>query len=181
MGVFYTITPCLKDTRRRMNPHTNRWTTQKVSNDEQKSPLSKHSCFPCFPPSFCLSQLILTSHLWAARTDRLHNQHVSLPVGTFWRTSWKADGSPVLSGQSPDGKHADLQKAVHAVSQLQQARRASCCLILTPDSGRNTFIPYFFLHGIPILLPLCSFLPLGPFLQPILYNNLVFFPIFKAV
>lgn len=36
--------------------------------------LCMHSSFPFFPPSFCLSSLILTSHLWAARTDRLHNQ-----------------------------------------------------------------------------------------------------------
>lgn len=44
------------------------------------------------------------------------NKHVSFTVGTFWRTSWEADGSPVLSGQPPDGKHRDLQKAVHTLS-----------------------------------------------------------------
>lgn len=138
---FYTTTSCLKDTRRGTHPHINRRTTH--SNDDQRSPLCVHSSFPRFPPSFCLSPLIFTSHLWAARTDSSTTKHTSLSVGTSWRTSWKADGSPVVSGQPPDGKHTDLQKSVHAVSQLQPARRPSWCLILIPDS-LHTFILYFF-------------------------------------
>lgn len=94
--------------------------------NEQNSPLPAHS-FPCFPPFSLFSPVLLTSHLQAAGADGLHQQHACRPAGTFWRTSWEADGSPVLSGHSPDGKHADLPKTVHAVSQLQQDRRASCC------------------------------------------------------
>lgn len=131
------------------------------------------SVFPCWSsrPVFGLQGLTGST-----------TKHVSLPVGTFWRTSWKPDGSPILSGQSPDGKHTDLQKAVHDVSQLQQARRASCCLILIPDSICTLSFYIYSLHVIPILLPLRAFLLLlRPFLQLILYNNLVFFPMFKAV
>lgn len=69
---FYSITPCLKDIRR-IHPHTNRQTTQKFLMN-RKAPSVRISLFPCFLPSFCLSSSILTSHLWAARTDRLHNQ-----------------------------------------------------------------------------------------------------------
>lgn len=123
---FYTITPCLKDTRRRMHSHTNRWTTQKASNDEQKSPLCMCSSFPYFPPSFCRSRLILTSHLWAARTDRLHNQTLEPPsrhlltdqLESRWLscfvwavTRWEAHRSPESSGRclsAPAGQKSFL-------------------------------------------------------------------------
>lgn len=94
-------------------------------NDEWNSPLPTH--FSLLSPFSLFSLVLLTSHLQAAGADGLHQRHACRPAGTFWRTSWEADGSPVLSGHSPDGKHADLPKTVHAVSQLQQARRASCC------------------------------------------------------
>lgn len=139
------------------------------------------ACTPPLPALPLLSELILTSHLRAARTDRIHTQTLSLPVGTLWRTSWKADGSPVLSGQPPDGKHTDLQKPVPVVSQLQQAWRASCCLILTPGPIRTLPFYIYSLQGIPVLLPLCAFLSLSQLLQLLLYNNLVFFPMSKAV
>lgn len=43
---FNTTTPCSGDTRGRMQLHTNKWTTQKVSSDEEKA-LSV--CIPLFP------------------------------------------------------------------------------------------------------------------------------------
>lgn len=50
-----------------------------------------------------------------------------------------------------------------------------------PRLHLQTLSCIYSLHGIPILLSLCAFLPLRPFPQVILYNNLVLLPKLKAV
>lgn len=62
-------------------------------------------------------------------------------VGTFWRTSWKADGS-VLSGQPPDGKHTDLQKVLHALS-FSRLQELPVVLSLSQTPFAN-FVLYLF-------------------------------------
>lgn len=109
------FTPCSDDIRRRMHLHTNKWTTQKISNKEEKALSVCIPLLPVLPFSVCPPW---SSHPISGLQGRTGstNKHVSFPVGSFWGTSWKADGSPVLSGQPPDGKHTDIQKAVHALS-----------------------------------------------------------------
>lgn len=123
----------------------------KVSNDEEKTlsvciplfPVFSFSVFPHWPshPVFGLQGLTGST-----------SKHVSFLVGTFWQTSWKADGSPVLSGQPPDGEHTDLQKAVHALSfsrlqelpvflPLPQTPFANFVLYLLPT--RDTYFTTF--------------------------------------
>lgn len=125
-----------------MHLHTIKWTTQKVSNDEDKA-LSVCIPFPCFP-LFCLSLWISTSHLWAARTGRLHKQTREVP-GRHLLTD-QLEGrwfSCFVWAATRWEAHRSLESS--AGSQLQQAPGASCCLIPVPDSICKLcpmFIPY---------------------------------------
>ena len=164
-----------------MHPHTNRWTTQKVSNNEQKSPLSTHSSFPCFPPSFCLSLLILTSRLWAARTDRLHNQTREPPSRHLltdqlegrwfscfvWAvTRWEAHRYP--------------ESSAHCLS----ASAGQKSFLLSYPYSRlylHTFILYLFSAWDTYFITFMCFPPLKPISAANSVPQMVFFPMFKAV
>lgn len=178
MNQVLALHRCLKDSRGRTHL-TQTGGQHKVSNGEQKSPLWMHSSSPCFPSSSCLTLLILTSHLWAARTDRLHNQTCEPPSRHLltdqlegrwfvWAvTRWEAH-------RSPESRACRLSASADQKSFL--------LLILAPDCLCTLSICIYSLHRIHFLSPLCaSFLPLRPFLQLILCNNLNFLPMFKAV
>lgn len=133
------------------------------------SPLCMQSSFPCFPSSYSLSLLILTSHHWAARPDRLHNQTHEPPSRHLltdqlegrwfvWAVSrWEARRSP--------------ERCARRLS-ASAGQKSFLLLIFVPDCICALLFCICSLQRIPISLPLCAFLSLSPFLQLILYNNL---------
>lgn len=139
------------------------------------------ACIPLLPALPLLSELILTSHLGAARTDGLHTQTREPPsrhlltdqlegrwfsCSVWAATRWEAQGSPESSACC-----------------LSASAGLKSFLLSHPYSRPHlhTFVLYLFPAGDTYFVPLCAFFPLSPLLQLLLYKNLVFFPMSKAV
>lgn len=137
------------------------------------------ACIPLHSALPLLSKLILMSHLGAARTDRLHTQTREPPsrhlltdqLGARWfscfvwaASRWEAHGSPESS--------ACCLSASAGLKSFLLSHPGPICTL--------SFYIYS-LQGIPLVLPVCAFFPLSPLLQLLLYKNLVFFPMSKAV